>query len=241
MAICSVQGAHSSTRWTSADSEGRFRFERLGPGFILLMQSVTDPREAQLRRNRARFVLHAGETMQVDLGSAQPFATCTGVVRASSGEVLAMPAHIQFDELDHGNEFVTTADESGRFRIELPRGAWVARSVAHYPGLELGRFEVDADVIERDLVVPGIVVQLELSAEPRMVTRFSLETVDIPEQTTNFNEIGGTRIAVVTSPRAYRLRTSQPGVLSGAPPEGLDVDLRGRSGLVRLDVAIVPQ
>lgn len=241
MAICSVQGAHSSTRRTRADSEGRFRFERLGPGFILLMQNVTDARDLRLRRNRARFVLHAGETLQVDLGSAHPFATWTGVVRASSGEVLALPAQIQFDELDHGNEFVTTADESGRFRIELPRGAWVARSVAHYPSVELGRFEVDADVIERDLVVPGIVVQLELSAEPRMVTRFYLESTEPPMATVNFNEIGGTRIAVVTTPQSFRLRASQPGLLSGAPPEGLDVDLRGRSGLVRLDVAIVPQ
>ncbi len=236
-ASCQVQGGLAYARYARADAQGRYRFERLAPGFVILSQNVADPAQARWRTNRARFVLERGETLEVDLGSAQPFAVWTGSVRVRSGEALELPAQLEFDELDHGFQHVTMADASGRFRIELPRGDWVVRSSAHLPNVELGRFSVSADRIEQDVTVPCTVVRLRVHPEPKWVARFFL---DAPPNQVSLVELGGVRIAVVTRPDVYRLRMQSPvgDAIAGEPPGGFEVDLRQSQPLVDLDFAL---
>ncbi len=237
---------HNLAFTTRTDAHGRFRFERLPSGFCIVMRESWGT-GLETHTGRARFQLERGETIELSFGSL-PVIEWTGTLRASSGEALEFTHDVEFDDAERGNAYVGRTDLGGRFRFALPMGEYLIGPEDAWGVPGFLRVELGPEPLQRNLVVPGIVVRVTTPpGEFARYTTFELVPDDPSEQPIAMSNAlgnaaaGRERHALRVPAARYRLRARGSGTIAGAPPGGIALDLTGKTGLVTLAVDLVPR
>ncbi len=243
----SADAGHPITRSTQTDADGRFRFDRVPSSFCLLTQEWASQAPGW-RAARARFALAPNEIIELSFGSESPLVPWTGRLRASSGEPIERGVVVDLDDAEQGrtHQFLTEGD--GRFRCELPPGEYLVGPEGGWGTAGFLRVRVGPGPLERDLVFP--LVSLRLITAPEEFARYTAFELVRSDGVQGAIEVGEglfsksvqiERYALRVPPARYRLVAQGSGRIAGATDEGLDLDLAGKSGLVSIDVPLVPR
>jgi hypothetical protein len=153
---------------------------------------------------------------------------------------------LKLDEANHGNEVAFRTDAHGRFRVELAPGDYIVSPEDAWGVPGFLHVVVGDEDFERDLVASGVVVRARLFPEhlarPTSVHLLPVDDAGVPHELRS--EQGSATVErywCVSAPRPHRLSVDGRITIRGAPPGGLELDLTGRSGLVTVDVELVPR
>ena len=168
-----------------ADGAGRFSCEGLVAGPVTLAEAVAQPGASDVRS--ASTQLGEGESVRLDLGVADATVRWRGLVRLASGRVLDEELDLLAVEGRRGWVERLRSDAFGRVEAQLRSGDWIVQALAIDGTVEVGRLELRAEDVERDLSLPGACARVSLAlpssalAEPDARAVLSIERGEGPD------------------------------------------------------------